>query len=121
MLRRFRRIVSDLGTDLYVALIGERTVGFVQISYHRDITLGARGRVDSLVVAGAEGRTRELLSSLVRVAEQRARRHNCVDLSYTDEIPSTEASEVLAATGWVATGKEIRLSLSQSAKEPGSD
>lgn len=110
MLRRFRRIVSDLGNDPYVALIGERLVGFVQISYRRDITHGVRGRVESFVVSDHE-RSREVASSLAALAEQRARRRNCFDLSYATENASNDVRDVLAGSGWVPTGGELRLDL----------
>jgi hypothetical protein len=90
-LRRFRRIVADLGGDLYVALVGERLVGFVQISYRRDMTRGMRGRVESLVVSEHEC-PREVATSLVALAEQRARRRSCFDLSYATEDGSSEVS-----------------------------
>lgn len=113
MLSRFRRIVSDLGNDLYVALVGERLVGFVQITYRRDITLGLRGRVESLTVA-ADERAREVATSLARLAEQRARRRCCFDLRCA---PAHRLDEVLAECGWLAAGHELRLNLSETAKE----
>ena len=114
MLRRFRRIVSDLGNDLYVALIGERLVGIVQITYRRHITLGLRARVESLVVSAAE-RNHEVVMSLADLAERRAQRRHCFDLSYTATSDSHSVDGVLAANGWVADGRELRLDLSQAA------
>jgi hypothetical protein len=111
MLRRFRRIVSDLGNDLYVALIGELLVGFVQITYRRHITLGLRGRVESLIV-NADERAREVAMSLAILAEQRARRRCCFDLRYGAASVSDGIDEVLAASGWVPAGRDLRLDLS---------
>lgn len=111
MLSRFRRIVSDLGNDLYVALVGERPVGFVHITYRRHITLGLRGRVEALIV-NADERTREVTVSLARLAEQRARRRCCIDLSYAAEGSASGLNEVLAESGWLAAGNELRLHLS---------
>src|SRR5262249_30860791 len=50
-LRRFRRIVSDLGADFYVALLDERLVGFVHVTYARQLAEAPRARVEALVVA----------------------------------------------------------------------
>jgi Acetyltransferase (GNAT) family len=110
MLRRFRRIVSDLGNDLYVALIGERLQGFVQITYRRHVTLGLRGRVESLIV-NADERAREVATSLAILAEQRARRRCCFDLSYAPDNVSHTVNEILAGKGWVPAGQELRLDL----------
>lgn len=109
MLRRFRRIVSDLGNDLYVALIGERLEGFVHITYRRHVTLGSRGRVETLIVSEHE-RAGELAASLAALAERRARHRGCFDLSYATS-PSDGIEEVLVGSGWVAAGRELRLDL----------
>jgi N-acetylglutamate synthase-like GNAT family acetyltransferase len=112
LLRRFRRIVADLGDDFYVALIGERLVGFVQISYRRDITRGVRGRVESLIVSRDE-RPREVATTLASLAEQRARRRSCFELSCAaQQSASDDVSDVLAGSGWTLAGPELRLDLS---------
>jgi N-acetylglutamate synthase-like GNAT family acetyltransferase len=116
LLRRFRRIVSDLGNDLYVALVAECLVGFVHLSYRRHITLGLRGRVESLIVSEHE-RPQEVGKSLVLLAEQRARRRNCFDLSYTENV-GDGVSEVMAGNGWVCAGRELRLDLSPTSSSP---
>jgi N-acetylglutamate synthase-like GNAT family acetyltransferase len=119
MLRRFRRIVADLGDDLYVALIGERLVGFVQISYRRDITRGVRGRVESLIV-GDDERSREVATALAALAEQRARRRSCFELSCAPEQSAcNDVSDVLAGSGWTLAGRELRLDLSATPRRQG--
>jgi hypothetical protein len=119
MLRRFRRIVADLGADLYVALIGERLVGFVQISYGRDITRGVRGRMESLIVCDDE-RSREVATALAALAEQRARRRSCFELSCAPEQrTSNDVSDVLAGSGWTRVGQEVRLDLSATPTKEG--
>jgi hypothetical protein len=118
-LRRFRRIVSDLGNDLYVALVGERLLGFVQITYRRHIKFGLRGRVESLRV-NADERAREVAASLVALAEQRARRRACFDLTYASKSASDYVDEALTGSGWVPADRELRLHLAEAESKPGS-
>lgn len=110
LLRRFRHIVSDLGNDLYVALIGERPEGFIHITYRRHITLGTRARVESLVVSEQE-RAQEVTASLAALAGRRARRRSCFDLCFATTNASSAIEEVLVEVGWKPEGRELRLDL----------
>src|SRR5215475_4827661 len=71
--RFFRRVVSDLGTDLYVAEDGDGAiVGLVSVVYARSLV---RGGV-SATLDGARAAP-ALLDRLVAFAEERARRRGC--------------------------------------------
>ncbi len=75
--RRFRRLVNDLGTDLYLAFL-DRTdpVGLVQITYTRRLAAAPRAEIDLLLVEPLE-RTGEIRDLLVRFADTRARQRGC--------------------------------------------
>src|SRR5207244_4337499 len=72
--RVFRRILADLGTDLYVAE-DERgeIVGLVSVLYARSLARGGR----SALLDGARARRPALLAELVAFAEERARKRGC--------------------------------------------
>src|SRR5919197_3936108 len=72
--RIFRRLLADLGTDLYVAE-DERgeIVGLVSVLYARSLARGGR----SALLDGARARRPALLPELVAFAEERARKRGC--------------------------------------------
>lgn len=74
--RLYRRVVADLGTDLYVAedAAGD-VVGLVSIVYARSLFRGGlSARLDG--ARAAEG----VLDGLIAFAERRARRRGCIRL-----------------------------------------
>jgi len=75
--RVFRRILADLGRDLYVAVdAGDEVVGVVSVVYARSLVLGG----PAAVLDGARARPAApppLLAALVTFAEERARRRGC--------------------------------------------
>ena len=111
-LRRFRRMVGDLGSDIYVALRDEHVVGFVHVSYARRIALGGMARVELLVVAPAEGRS-GAGSSLVALILQRARRRGCSEVRCA--VSAGASREFLTDQGWQVVGDELRGDLSTAA------
>lgn len=111
-LRRFRRMVGDLGSDLYVAVRDERVVGFVHVSYARRIALGGTARVELLVVAPAERRS-GVGSSLVELIRQRARRRGCIDVRCA--VSAGASHEFLTGQGWQVVGDELRGDLATAA------
>ena len=72
--RLYRRVVADLGTDLYVAEdAGGEVVGLVSIVYSRSLFCGGlAARLD-----GARAASSPLLDGLIAFAERRARRRGC--------------------------------------------
>jgi N-acetylglutamate synthase-like GNAT family acetyltransferase len=110
-LHRFRRMVADLGADLYVAVRDERVVGFVHVSYVRRIARGGVARVESLVVTPGE-RGSGVGSSLAELARQRARHRGCSEICCA--VPAGASREFLTHRGWRLAGDELRAHLSTS-------
>jgi N-acetylglutamate synthase-like GNAT family acetyltransferase len=115
MLRRFRRLVSDLGTDFYVATQGEQVVGFVHVTYVRQLATGMRARIEALVVAPA-ARGRGVGSSLVELARRRAGRRSCHDLCCAIEAGQTGVGALFIRNGWQAAGDEFRVDVAGRAQ-----
>ena len=113
-LRRFRNIVADLGSDLYVATIDERPVGIVHVSYARQIATYPVARIELLVVA-PDTRHQGVGTSLVRHMEARARTHACVRMSCeVGTIPQSLAAGGIAffmQLGWTLTGVTLSITL----------
>jgi len=105
-------LVADLGNDLYVAVVDERIVGFVHITYRRHLALGTRGRIEALVVDD-NPHAAEIASSLVALVEQRARRRDCADVSYAAADVPQDLDDILVENGWVFARRELRLELSR--------
>ena len=90
-LRRFRRMVADLGSDLYVASENSRPVGFIHVSYTRDLLSGCRGYLVALLSE------RESIGELLlRTANDRAKRRGCQSITV---IPGPWTSSVGEITG----------------------
>jgi GNAT superfamily N-acetyltransferase len=115
LLRRFRRLASDLGSDFYVALVGERVVGFVHLTYARQLTQAMKGRVEALVVA-PEARRDGVGTSLATLARRRARRRGCSDLRCTADLQAEGIRPFLTRNGWRAEGDEFRVDLGDTAQ-----
>jgi N-acetylglutamate synthase-like GNAT family acetyltransferase len=98
-LRRFRRIVADLGADLYVAVIDERVVGVVHVTYARQLITGAHARIEVLVVA-PDVRRRGIAAALAALIAARARRRGCSELTCASLSVAPEAAAFFTAMGW---------------------
>jgi N-acetylglutamate synthase-like GNAT family acetyltransferase len=108
-LRRFRRVVADLGSDLYVALERERPVGVVYVTYARQLATAARARVETLAVApgiNAAAATAALLDCAVA----RARRRGCAALWLAEG--SAAGAAVDGRDGWRVVGGTLVMELS---------
>ncbi|HUE30502.1 MAG TPA: hypothetical protein VMR79_06490 [Verrucomicrobiae bacterium] len=97
--RVFRRILADLGTDLYVAE-DERgeIVGLVSVLYARSLARGGR----SALLDGARARGPALLAELVAFAEERARKRGCRRLAAWVDAGDRELRAALLARGYHA-------------------
>jgi GNAT superfamily N-acetyltransferase len=109
-LRRFRRLIADLGSDFYVALLDERLVGFIHVTYARQLADTAHARVEALAVV-PEARGRGVGSSLAVLARRRAERRGCHDLSYSATASTLRAGAFLTRQGWRSDGEVFRLAL----------
>jgi GNAT superfamily N-acetyltransferase len=96
----YRRLLADLGTDVYVAEDeGGEIVGVVSMVYARSLV---RGGVSALL-DGARARhppARPLLEQLVAFAEERARRRGCRRLAAWVEAGDEELRAALLARGY---------------------
>jgi hypothetical protein len=100
--RLFRRVLADLGNDVYVAedARGE-IVGIVTVTYPRSLVRG--GLV--AVLDGARARNvpaGPVLEGLVAFAEERARRRGCRRLTAWLDAGETELRAMLLARGYRA-------------------
>jgi len=100
--RVFRRVVADLGADLYVAEDdGGEIVGLVSVAYARSLV---RGGV-SAWLDGARARrepVRPVLEGLVAFAEERARRRGCRRLAAWVDAADAPLRDTLLARGYRA-------------------
>jgi GNAT superfamily N-acetyltransferase len=117
-LRRFRRLVADLGCDFYVALLDERLVGFVHVTYARQLADAPRARVEVLVVAPS-ARSRGVGTSLAALARRRAQRRGCGEVSYFARAAESDARSFLVRQGWQSQGEVFRLPIDQSSAAHG--
>jgi hypothetical protein len=109
--RTFRRIVADLGNDVYVAEdSGGEIVGMVSVVYARSLVHGGL----SAILDGARARhepTRALLEPLVAFAEERARKRGCRRLTARIEREDDELHAMLLERGY-GTGALLITELS---------
>jgi GNAT superfamily N-acetyltransferase len=98
-LRRFRRVVADLGADLYLAVAAARVVGVVHVSYARHLLTGPQARLELLAIA-PDARRRGIGRGLATLAAMRARRRGCAVLRCGAAAQSDDASAFLSRAGW---------------------
>jgi GNAT superfamily N-acetyltransferase len=97
--RFFRRILADLGSDVYVAEDGGgEIVGLVAVVYARSLVRGGL----SAVLDGARARREpaRLLEGLVAFAEERARKRGCRRLTAWLEPEDAALRATLLARGY---------------------
>lgn len=75
-LRRFRRIVHDLGNDLYLAFLQDVLVGLVHIVYVRELVAPRRAEISRILVSPGAATT-DVARLLLRFARKRAQRRDC--------------------------------------------
>jgi len=100
--RFFRRLVADLGGDVYVAEdAGGEIVGLVALTYARSLTRGGRSALLDGVRARRDA-ARPVIEGLVQFAEDRARRRGCHRLAAWLEPEDGELRAALQARGYHA-------------------
>jgi N-acetylglutamate synthase-like GNAT family acetyltransferase len=109
-LSRFRKIVADLGSDIYVATEREAIIGLVHTTYSRSLTAGTRAEVATLLV-GPEHRRRGVGKALLALAHERARRRHCSELRYLPESDPQAIEGLLRQAGWTVAGSLFRVDL----------
>ena len=106
-LRRFRRLVADLGSDFYVAVVEEQVAGFVHVTYTRQIASGACARIEAMAVQ-RERQGRGVGSLLLDLACRRAKRRRSADLRCEVGLADGSLAEFLAKKGWVREREVLR-------------
>jgi GNAT superfamily N-acetyltransferase len=101
-LRRFRHLVNDLGADFYLALVDGQLAGLVHVTYARQLAAAPAARIERLLVT-ATLRRGGIGTTLLRFAQQRARRRGCGTLSCVQPDPSV-ARQFLEKGGLTAAG-----------------
>lgn len=114
-LRRFRRLVADLGADLYVAERDARVLGVVHVTYTRHLTRSPQARLQLLAVA-PDARASGVGRALIALAAARARRRGCAALRCATAVAAAEARAFLDRTGWRRAGEELEFDLAAPAQ-----
>jgi len=109
-LKRFRNIVADLGCDLYVATSRNSPVGFVHLTYQRDLLHGNRARMLALVATPTS-----VLGVLLETAYARAQRRKCCDIAMIPGVWLPPVSVIGTLAGWQRCGDALRFDLSPGA------
>jgi GNAT superfamily N-acetyltransferase len=114
--RRFRRTISDLGYDLYVAEARGEPVGIVAVSYVRNLALGGlRATLEELRVR-ADRRGAGIGRRLLTFAIERARRRGALRF---EARPEDEGAErFLDRFGLARTGGRHGRELSPASGDP---
>lgn len=112
-LHRFRKLVADLGSDLYLATIDERVVGVVHVTYARRLEGAPLATLATLAVA-EPSRGRGVAAALLRFAADRARKRGCGRLhcALADE-PGPAARALLQRAGARPRGAAFDLPLTE--------
>lgn len=99
--RVFRRLLADLGNDVYVAEdAGGELVGMVAVVYRRSLVGGGLAAVlDGVRTRAGAG---SLLDGLVAFAEERARRRGCFRLTACVAPDDAAVRAALVARGYRA-------------------
>jgi GNAT superfamily N-acetyltransferase len=103
VLRRFRNLVADLGSDLYLALVDGTLAGLVHVTYARQLSTPALADLAQLLVAESH-RRRGIGRQLLQLAVVRARKRGCVALSCRLPERSEAATALLRAAGFTEPG-----------------
>jgi GNAT superfamily N-acetyltransferase len=114
-LRNFRRLVADLGSDLYVAERDAQVLGLVHVVYARRLFRPARARLELLLVSPA-ARGHGVGRSLAALAVGRAQRRGCAALRCGAASGADHAPAFLQHLGWQRVGDEFEFDLADPAQ-----
>jgi GNAT superfamily N-acetyltransferase len=105
---RFRRLVADLGSDPYVALVDDLLCGVIHVSYARHLAAEQQATVE-LVVVAPDARRGGIGRALAAAAVTRARARGCRVL-HCRRLPAS-ASAFFTAIGWHGAGERVQFDL----------
>jgi GNAT superfamily N-acetyltransferase len=109
---RFRRLVADLGSDPYVALVDDQLCGVIHVSYARHLLADQQATLELLVVAPAM-RRHGVGRALAAAAVTRARARGCRRL-HCRGLPAGGGA-FFTALGWHAAGERVQFDLAAGA------
>lgn len=112
---RFRRLMSDLGADLYLAERGPSALGIVHITYVRRLAAPATARIELLLVSPA-ARLQGIGRGLVAFAVERARRRGCAVLRCRVGPGAEVARIFFGRTGWRGGAEEFEFDLARASQ-----
>jgi len=110
---RFRRVVADLGADLYVATIDDVLCGAVHATYVRQLTAEPSATIELLIVA-PDARRRGVGASLFGLIVGRAQRRACRTITLRAVVPAA-AGAFFSHLGWRVAGTQLLFDLTASA------
>jgi GNAT superfamily N-acetyltransferase len=112
---RFRRLMSDLGADLYLAERGPSALGILHVTYVRRLAAPAAARIELLLVSPPV-RLQGIGRGLLAFAIERARRRGCGVLRCRVGHGAEAARMFFGRTGWRGGAEEFEFDLAQSAQ-----
>ncbi len=110
-LHRFRAIVNDLGSDLYVAVVDGTLAAVVHATYVRQLAGNPRARLERLLVA-QRFRRRGIGTALFSFVRERAIRRGCGTLDCLVPPRDVLAAAFLEKVGLHADGQSFLVALS---------
>lgn len=113
-LHRFRRVLADLGANVYVAESDGRLLGIVHTIYIRPVNRPPEARIELLVV-DPPVRRQGVGRGLAALAAARARRHGCTTLR-CGVAPAAEGRAFFTRIGWRAGDDEFQFDLADPAQ-----
>lgn len=103
-LRRFRQLVADLGSDLYVATTVDAIVAIVHVTYSRQLAAPPRAELAYLLVA-PDRRRQNIGRALFEFVVRRARKRGCSELTLSFLDPTQPACVAFSeAVGFRSAG-----------------
>ncbi|MDX2166397.1 MAG: GNAT family N-acetyltransferase [Deltaproteobacteria bacterium] len=109
---RFRRLVADLGADLYLASIDDAVCGVVHVTYARHLLAAPQAMLELLVVH-PQRRRLGVGRALANAAIARARRRGCQQLATRRSAEG--ARPFFTALGWHTGGERVQFDLPPAA------
>jgi GNAT superfamily N-acetyltransferase len=113
-LHRFRRVIADLGADIYLAEADGRLLGIVHVSYVRHVNRPPEARIELLIV-DPPTRRQGIGRGLLALAAARARRRGCGALR-CGVAPAAGMQAFFTRIGWYACGDEFQFDLADPAQ-----
>jgi hypothetical protein len=105
-MRRFRNVVADLGSDFDVAATRNGILGFVHLTYSRDLLMGNRAHLLALVTDSPEAR-----DALLKSATERAARRHCRDITLSPGPWNATPRDSEPPPGWHWVNGCLRIDL----------